>query len=400
MRIAYVSGDLGVPVFGTKGASIHLRELARTFRSLGHEVLILATRAGGQAPAGFDIPVCEIPTTNGSGSEASRELRAVRGAGELRRRGRAPLFTFGPDVIYERLSLFGSAGVSLAAALDVPILVEVNAPLSQEQAKYRGLGSAERAEAVERAVLRAADRVIAVSGWLRRWLVNLGVEPRRVAVVPNGVDPERFDAAAGERDAIRARLGVDGRPLVGFVGTLKPWHDVSTLIRAVAHLRRTSLAPELLIIGDGRERPRLEQLARDEGVVEAVTFTGAVPHERVPAFLSALDVAVAPYRPDDDFYFSPLKLVECLAAARPVVAADVGEIGHCVRPDETGVLYPAGDVSALSGAIRRLLEDRDRAARLGRAGREHVRAEHTWIGNARTIVGLAVEALARSGGRR
>ncbi|MCA1682757.1 MAG: glycosyltransferase, partial [Actinobacteria bacterium] len=101
--------------------------------------------------------------------------------------------------------------------------------------------------------------------------------------------------------------------------------------------------------------------------------------------------------PDDDFYFSPLKLVECLAAARPVVAADVGEIGHCVRPGETGVLYPAGDVSALSSAIRHLLEEPSRAARLSRAGRDHVRAEHTWVGNARTIVGLADEALAGSG---
>jgi len=397
MRIAYVSGDLGVPVFGTKGASIHLRELACALRSLGHDVLILSARAGGRAPAGFDIPVCEIATADGSGPRPSRELRAVRCAAELRRRGRAPLLAFGPDVIYERLSLFGSAGISLAASLGVPILLEVNSPLTEEQAKYRGLASVERAEAVERAVLRAADRVVAVSGWLQRWLINLGVEPRRVAVVPNGVDPERFDAAAGERDAIRAQLGVDGRPLVGFVGTLKAWHDVPALILAVAQLRRTMLTPELLIIGDGPERSRLEQLARDEGVATGITFTGDLPHERVPAYLSALDVAVAPYRPDDDFYFSPLKLVECLAAARPVVAADVGEIRHCIRPGETGVLYSAGDVSALSGAIRRLLEDRREAARLGRAGREHVRAEHTWAGNARTIVRLADEALARSG---
>jgi glycosyltransferase involved in cell wall biosynthesis len=397
MRIAYVSGDLGVPVFGTKGASIHVRELAHALRALGHDVLILSARAGGRAPPDFDVPVCEITPVDGSRRSRSRELRAVRCAAELRRRGHAPLLTFRPDVIYERLSLFGAAGVSLAAALDVPILLEVNAPLSDEQARYRGLDFAERAEAVERAVLRAADRVVAVSGWLRRWLIDVGVEPRRVAVVPNGVDPERFAVAAGERDAIRARLGIDGRPLVGFLGTLKPWHDVPALIRAVAQLRRTAQPPQLLIIGDGPERPRLEQLARAAGIGAAVTFTGSVAHERVPAYLSALDVAVAPYRPDDDFYFSPLKLVECLAAARPVVAADVGEIGHCIRPGETGALYPAGDVSALSGAIRRLLEDRPAAARLGRAGRDHVRANHTWTGNAQRIVALAAGALGRTG---
>jgi glycosyltransferase involved in cell wall biosynthesis len=396
MRIAYVSGDLGVPVFGTKGASIHVRELTHALRLLGHEVLILTARAGGQAPPAFDVPVCEIRIDDPPGSLPSRELRAVQCAAELRRRGHAPLSEFRPDVIYERLSLFGVAGLSLAATLDVPILVEVNAPLSDEQARYRGLAFAERAQAVERAVLRAADRVVAVSGWLRQWLIEVGVEPRRIGVVPNGVDPERFESPTGEREAIRARLGINGGPLVGFLGTLKPWHDVPALIRAVAQLRRAALSPQLLIIGDGPERPRLEQLAQATGVGAAVTFTGSVSHDEVPAYLSALDVAVAPYRQDDSFYFSPLKLVEYLAAARPVVAADLGEIGHCIRPGQTGALYPAGDVSALTGAIRRLLEDGDGSARLGRAGRDHVLADHTWIGNARSIAALADEALGRT----
>ena len=393
MRIAYVSGDLGVPVFGTKGASIHVRELASALRSVGHDVLILSPRADGRPPPDFDVPVRQIEIADRSRPKPSRELRAARCAAGLRRRAREPLRAFKPDVIYERLSLFGAAGISLAAALDVPILLEVNAPLSAEHARYRGRAFAERAQAVEGAVLRAADRVVAVSDWLRRWLIDVGVEQRRVAVVPNGVDPERFEAGAGGRDVIRAQLGTDGRPLVGFLGTLKPWHDVPALIRAVGKLRRTARSPELLIIGEGPERPGLEQLARAEGIDEAVTFVGSVSHERVPAYLSALDVAVAPYRPDDDFYFSPLKLVECLAASRPVVAADVGEIRHCIRPGETGVLYPAGNVAALSSAIRRLLDDPRAAARLGRAGRDHIRAEHTWTGNAQRVAALAAEAL-------
>jgi glycosyltransferase involved in cell wall biosynthesis len=112
----------------------------------------------------------------------------------------------------------------------------------------------------------------------------------------------------------------------------------------------------------------------------------------VPAQLAAVDVAVAPYGRDDGFYFSPLKLVEYLAAARPVVAADVGQIAHCVRPGETGCLYTPGDVAGLAAAIRGLLEDRARAAELGAAGRAHVRAEHTWAANARIVVDIAEAA--------
>src|SRR5207237_1211687 len=91
----------------------------------------------------------------------------------------------------------------------------------------------------------------------------------------------------------------------------------------------------------------------------------------------------------DGFYFSPLKLVEYLAAARPVVAADVGELGHCVRPGDTGFLYPPGNADALAGAILELLADPARGTTLGRAGRDHVRREHTWEGNARAVAALA-----------
>lgn len=383
MRIAYVSTDLGVPVFGTKGASIHVRELCRALVSLGHEVEILTTRAGGPEAAGFDVPVREIALE--AGSAASRESRALSAAAALRRRGPALLRDFGPDVIYERYSLFGTAGATLAREFDVPLLLEVNAPLTDEQAAHRELAQGSTAKRLERDVLRSADRLIVVSPWLERWAIGLGVDAARVTVLPNGVDPERFEVVEAERDAVRARLELGERPVVGFLGTLKPWHDVATLVQAIGRLRDER--PWLLLIGEGPERASLEELARRERV-DAV-FTGAVPHELVPAYLAALDVAVAPYAREDGFYFSPLKLVEYLAAARPVVAADVGEIDHCVRPGQTGFLYPPGDAAALADAIRELLADPAQAASLGEAGREHVREEHTWEESAHTVIELA-----------
>ncbi|MDQ2911423.1 MAG: glycosyltransferase [Actinomycetota bacterium] len=381
MRIAYLSADLGVPVFGTKGASVHVRELCQALASLGHEVEILTARAGGPRPAGFDVPVHEIPAEGGD----LRDRRALHAAAALRRRGLALLQDFSADVIYERYALFGTAGSALALELELPFLVEVNAPLSDEQATYRKLALDLTARRLERGVLRSADRVIVVSRWLRRWAIELGVEARRVAVLPNGVDPDRFKPTdAG--GVVRARLGLDG-PIVGFLGTLKPWHDVPALIHAVARLGQAGRRAQLLVVGDGPERAALEELARSERV--EATFTGAVPHEQVPDYAAALDVAVAPYARDDGFYFSPLKLVEYLAAARPVVAADIGEIGHCVRPGETGFLYRPGDVAGLAGSLAEALADPAAAASLGAAGRAHVCKEHTWEENARAVVELA-----------
>lgn len=406
MRIAYVCADFGIPVFGMKGASIHLRELTAALGSLGHDVLILTPRAEGQPPADFTAavePFTLEPADEGlyevlvrdaaAGPSAAREIRALLYAGALRHRGIEVLRAFGPDVVVERYSLLGRAGIDLAEALGVPLVLEVNAPLVDEQAEHRGLAFAATARTVERQVLRSADHVVTVSTVLGQWLIEQGVDPDRIAVLPNGVDIERLEAGSRHRAAVRAKLGVTEEPLIGFVGSLRPWHDVSALIEAVARLRRDGTSAKLVVIGEGPHRVRLAEQARRAGL--DVVFTGAIPHEQVPAHLAALDVAVAPYAPSDRFYFSPLKLVEYLAARLPVVAADIGDLRHCVRAGETGWLYPPGDVDALARAIETAVSDEPAVRRVARAGREHVRAEHSWRSNAGRIVELAQAASGR-----
>jgi glycosyltransferase involved in cell wall biosynthesis len=111
----------------------------------------------------------------------------------------------------------------------------------------------------------------------------------------------------------------------------------------------------------------------------------------VPGYLAAADVAAVTYHPDTGRYFSPLKLFEYLAAGLPVVAADFGEIPHCIRGGETGLLYPPGDAAALADALATLIGDREQAVALGRHGREHVLRHHTWNSNARAVAALADE---------
>ena len=400
MRIAYLCADFGIPVFGTKGASIHVRELTAALASLGHDVLVVTPTADGRRPDAFtprverivpdtaDTEIYELLAQDpAAGPSAARETRALLYGGTLRRRGLEVLQRFAPDVIVERYSLLGRSGIDLARRLGVPLVLEVNAPLVDEQAAHRGLAFAETARAVEREVLRAADRLVTVSTALERWLTELGVDPERISVVPNGVDADRFDVGDGVRAVARDELGAADEALVGFVGSLRPWHDVSALIEAIARLRRHGTSVKLVVVGDGPQRGELTEQTSRAGL-DAV-FTGAVAHEQVPAHLAALDVAVVPYAPSERFYFSPLKLVEYLAAGVPVVAADIGDLGHCVRSGKTGWLYPPGDVDALAEAIRAAIDDGPSARQLGRAGRDHVRAEHTWAANARRVVELA-----------
>jgi glycosyltransferase involved in cell wall biosynthesis len=402
MKIAYLCTDFGVPVYGNKGASIHVRELSQALRSLGHDVVILCTRLGGPEPAGFGVPTLEfgldrrasalhelLRSDAEGGPAVARAVRAAVTASSLPDRALTWLRGFAPDVLYERYALNGTAGLTLAGDLGIPHLLEVNAPLVDEEHAHRGLALAATARALEHEVVIGADHVFAVSSELGRWLRGLGVPPERLTVVANAVDPERFRRANGRRRHVRRQLGLDGRPVVAFVGTLRPWHDPGILVRALGVLRTRGVVPQLLIVGDGPERVRLEELAREDGVESMLVFTGSVSHDDVPGYLAAADVAAATYHPEAGRYFSPLKLFEYQAAGLPVVAAELGEIPHCVRPGETGLLYEPGDVDALADALAALIVDRETAAALGRNGREHVLRHHTWTANARAVAGCA-----------
>ena len=392
MRIAYLCTDLGVPVCGSKGASIHVRELSHALDALGHEVVVVCGRLGGSPPDAFDVPLVEIPLEGPAAASGDRSVRAAAYASSLPARVLPQLRDFAPDVLYERYALNGTAGLTLAHELRIPHVLEVNAPLVDEEEAHRGLTSADSARALERAILRRVDRIVAVSGELKRWLIGLGVDEWRITVVANAVDPRRFQVTPQDRAHVRRKLDVNGTPVVAFVGTLRPWHHPTILVRALGLLHARGDAPRLLLVGDGPERDRLEALAQEEGLSELITFVGSVPHDEVPAYLAAADVAVATYHPDTGSYFSPLKLFEYLAAGLPVVAAELGEIPHCVRGGKTGLLYPPGDAEALADAVATLIEHRESALELGRQGREHVLRHHTWSANARVVAALAEEA--------
>jgi glycosyltransferase involved in cell wall biosynthesis len=172
------------------------------------------------------------------------------------------------------------------------------------------------------------------------------------------------------------------------------------LVGALGDLARRGTEAHLLIVGDGPERGAIEARVRGEGLSAATTFTGAVDHSAIPAWLAAMDIAVAPYAPAECFYFSPLKLYEYLAAGRPVVAADVGPLAAAICHGETGRLYRAGNSGALADALATLIADPAAAAGLGEAGQAFVRRHHTWDGNARAVEAMVgastVAAMVRS----
>ena len=381
MRVAYVCMDPGVPVFGTKGCSVHVQEIVRAFGRRGAQLTLFATRAGGEPPAIF--PPCEtrflIPReTTGA---AAREQQLF----DLNEPLRAALAEARPfDLVYERYSLWSFAAMAYANQTGIPALLEVNAPLIDEQAETRHLIDRERARNVAERAFSAAGVLMAVSQEVANYLETWPSARGRICVVMNGVDadrvrPERARPSRATGDAFT----------IGFVGTLKPWHGLGVLAEAFDLAYRSSSSCRLLVVGAGPEETRLVEDLRQRGLLDVSQLTGAVPPQRVPALLASMDVAVAPARADGHFYFSPLKLFEYMAAGLPIVAASIGQIPEIIQDGVNGLLCAPGDGSAMAAAIDRVRGDPVLAARLGAAARETVLQSHTWAHTLDRILHLA-----------
>ena len=203
MRVSYVCLDPGVPVFGAKGASVHVQEVVRALRRAGHEVVLHAARCGGLVPADLaDLTVVETPVR--ADDPAGRE----RAQAEASRRAARDVLERGADLVYERYSLFSTALADVARAAGAPGVLEVNAPLIDEQRRHRVLVDGAGALAALRAQAGRARLTACVSDPVRRWVERL-VPDCRAATVPNGVSLER----------IRPSREDPGGVVVVFVGT-------------------------------------------------------------------------------------------------------------------------------------------------------------------------------------
>jgi len=407
MRLLYVCSDFGIAPDGTKGASIHLRAITGALASLGHEVMLMSPRPGpgdGHAARRLLPPGCALVddavkplkrflVEHDLGDELPRDLRslyysacaadaAIETFSEPSESGSAAGV---PDAIIERLSLFSTVGMDLARRCDRPLILEVNALLTEEAEQYRTLLLGDMAREIERRTLARADAVLPVSRELAQRLIDRGASATKVHVVPNGADEAFFRAQPCDAAATRASLSLGNAFVVGFVGSLKPWHGVDVLLRAAATLNRGKGAVKVLIVGVGPEEQRLRALAVELGIDEHVVFTGAVEHRAVPALVAAMDVAVAPFQSIVNFSFSPIKLFEYMAAGACVVASRLGQISSVIEHDIDGVLCPPDDPQSLARSLDRLRGSEELRRRLGAAARAKALDRFTWTHTARQV---------------
>lgn len=384
-HIAYVCADPGIPVFGTKGASIHVQEVTRALLKAGHRVTLFATRFDGARPPGLEKLRCiELPAL--PKGEAEQRARAALDARDtmFQRLSEAGPF----DLVYERYSLWSDVGMRWARQAGVPGILEVNAPLIEEQRTHRELVLPDEAEAVATSTFRHASAMIAVSPGVAQYLEKRPEAQGRVHVVANGVNPASFAEATALRKA-RQKATAARETVIGFLGTLKPWHGLPTLVDAFALLNRQHPDTRLLVVGDGPGRADMAAQLDAHGLLGRTRFSGAVQPAEVPALLAAMDIATAPYPQQQDFYFSPLKIYEYLAAGLPVVTTRVGHLDQVVQHEQDGLLVTPDDPADMADALARLVTDPSLRERMGHAGRQRIEAAHSWDAVVRQILDIA-----------
>jgi glycosyltransferase involved in cell wall biosynthesis len=370
------------------GSVTHSHEVIRALRAEGVEVNAYTTDPAIAETAALEPePPCRwqvartpramkaIPASAAAGGDAA----LVRAALSAARRA---------DVIYQRHARFSLGGALLARISGKPLFLEYNGSERFKGRYWTATPLHTRLAACEDAALAAAARIFVVSEADHRSLLERGVGPERIVVNPNGVDAERF--ALGGRSEIRSLHGIDADCIVfGFAGTFGPWHGAPEAARAFTEAAKSLPRAHLLLVGDGPELDTTRSIVRDAGLGSRATVTGQVPPSQVPAYLDACDVLVSPHVPLPDgieFFGSPTKLFEYMAAGKAIIASRLGQIGDVLEHGVTAWLVEPGDVAGLAEALLTLAETPEIRRELGAQARRQAIERHSWQRNASRVI--------------
>ncbi|HKJ15783.1 MAG TPA: glycosyltransferase family 4 protein [Xanthomonadales bacterium] len=344
LNIVSVNQDRGISPRRQKGAAVHLRAMRRAFTQTGAQV------------SSIDEP------------DGVRVMFQLHGMNREK-----PI-----DLIYERYALGKSAAAEFARAHHIPYALEVNAPLAQEQSRWRTAGDETQDTAADRVTFGQADYILAVSTAVADYAARRGGRVDAIEVVPNGIDSSRFNFAA-RRDAGIFKPDPGSTFVLGFHGRERPWHGFDRLAELVRSLLDRDMPVHLKIIGKG-DFDALKRLPED-----AFTRLPWVEHDDLPSHLATMDAMPFCYSPDLPCYFSPLKLMEGMACGVVPLVPALGDLPGAVREGHDGLVYMPGDFEALQEMVISLIGDREQCHRMA-INAAKTASRHDWTSIAEGVL--------------
>lgn len=374
-------------------ASVHIYEVVRNLQKAGHEILYLPRGKKAKAevrktkrrkflPNNFMLPGLFL-------SFLYEVRKGATGVALIHKTG------FKPDILYARHCLFNSADF-LSFILRIPLVKEVNGIVAEEYAAEGKAGKLTMAvlRIIEKQSLRKADKIIVVTPNIKDILINrFGLNGDTVQVIPLGADVELFRKI--DQQTAKRELKLDLRyDYVCFCGSFYRWQGIDDLIRSIPLVMKSCPTARFLIVGDGIMKDELISLTKELGLEESILFTGSVPYEKVPWYLSSADVCIVYKKPMATGY-SPLKLYEYMACGKPVIASNV-EGFSILEEHRAGMLVEPENPDMLADAIIRMLKNPQLREEMGRNARELVIMRHRWDGIVDEISGICTELVVKN----
>ena len=384
MKILHIL-DHSIPLHS--GYTFRTRAILEQQRELGLDtVQLTSTKHVADGPPLEEVDGLRFYRTQQSDPVLSRlpvanQWEVVR---SLRKRLREVVAIERPDILHAHSpSLDGAAALAVGRAVGLPVVYECRAFWEDAAADHGTLREGDLRYRLTRwhetGVFRRADAVTVICEGLRRDIAARGIPEERITVIPNAVNAEKFKVLDRRDAGLEAELGLEGKRVLGFLGSFYAYEGLQLLIEALPAILASHPDTRLLLVGGGPREQALKQRARALGVADKVLFTGRVPHDEVSRYYSLVDLCVYPRIPMRlTELVTPLKPLEAMAQGKLVLASDVGGHRELIRDGENGFLFRANDIEALAGRANELLDRADAWQPVLDRALDYVHRERTW----------------------
>lgn len=377
--------DHSIPLHS--GYTFRTANLLREQRALGWETFHLTSPKQGETSSPFEdvdgLRFYRTPVAKGTLARipVGKELALMK---QLETRLEQVAREIRPDILHAHSPVLNALpAIKVARKLDIPVVYEIRAfwedaavdhgSTQEGSLRYRAT------RRLETRAIQKVDHVFTICEGLRADIVARGIPADKVTVIPNAVNVESFQLASPPDPQLQEKWGLIGKTVVGFIGSFYAYEGLDLLLDALPELINHRPDVRVLLVGGGPQENNLRQQAERLGLSEHVIFTGRVPHKDVNRYYDLINVLAYPRHPMRlTELVTPLKPLEAMAQGQLFVASDVGGHKELIEHNKTGILFRAGDCSALTEALLTLLNDQHRWPELKANGRHFVESVRNW----------------------
>lgn len=392
MKIIYYSPHPGLNLMSASGYGTHMREMINAFRESGHEVVpvIMGGTQATETSFGGEVSVHPLKkavktVTPPAMWRTLKDVSLWRFDSNARAALRQAVEKHHPDMIYERGNYLQMSGVEVARQKGIRHVMEINSPYVEETYSLEGAESYFKrwAYAREAGQARMTDQLVVVSSALKSYYIeHHQIEASRIMVVPNAINPADIRPDENHKKEIIRKYGLEGKTVVGYVGSIFKWHGVDALVDSFGALGTPDV--KLLIVGGGELLDTLRQQAQSNPRAGDIIFTDWVPHNEIYDYISVMDIGVMAR---SNWYGSPVKIFEYGALGKAVIAPASIPVKDVMTDGQDGILIDA-DKKILKEVMLTLANDEDKRLKMGDSLKRKILKNYTWVKNAQRIMQL------------